>query len=394
MPQRLYLDDAAATQLDPQVRAAMEPFWRDVFGNPASLHREGVAARQAVDQARQTVAACLEAHPDEILFTGSGTEANNLALFGAAARQTDKRHLVISAIEHPSVSEAGRALERRGFSVTRVPVTPAGLVEVKTFAAALRPDTFLASVIFANNEIGTIQPVAELGKLCQKRGVLFHTDACQAAPWLPLRVEALHVDLLTANAAKMQGPKGVGLLYVRRRVRLEPQLVGGGQEQGLRSGTENVAAIAGFAQAFRLARERFDDSATVAKVRDVLIEGLLALPGVHLNGDRVRRLPNNVNVSVDRVDGETLVLVLDAAGIAVSSGSACSALHEAGSPVLAAIGASDGGNVRFSLNRTTTQKAARRVVAAVKKIIEQQRPLQAVWQAAMEQGRRVHAPRA
>lgn len=377
---RLYLDEAAATPVDQRVLKAMQPYWADQFGNPASLHREGVAAKQAIETARKTVAACLEAHPDEIIFTSGGTEANNLALFGAAAAQADRRHLVLSNIEHPSVREAAAELEKRGYVVTEVPVGRDGIVAPEVFSRALRDDTLLASVSYANNEIGTIQPIAALGKLCLKRRVLLHTDACQAAPWLPLRVDALHVDYLTANAAKLHGPKGVGLLYKRRGAPLKPLLFGGGQESGRRSGTENVPGIVGFAEAFRLTRERLSAVDRVRQVRDALIVALLELPGVTLNGHRHERLPNNVNVSVAGIDGETLLLGLDAAGIAASSGSACSSLHPDGSAVLKAIGASTGGNVRFSLGWTASSKDVARVVAAVKQILERQRPLQKQWE--------------
>lgn len=390
MAERLYLDDAAATRVGPEVLKAMAPYFEVEFGNPASLHSEGVAAKRAVDDARKSIAAGLEAHADEIVFTSGGTEANNLALFGTAGRAQDQRHILISNIEHPSVSEAAAELECRGFVVSEVPVDGDGLVDPKVFKRALRADTFLASVIFANNEIGTVQPIAALGKIAHRNGTLFHTDACQAAPWLPIRVEALHVDLLTSNAAKLGGPKGAGALYVRRGVDLQPLLYGGGQERGLRSGTENVPGIVGFAKAFERARERFRDVETVRAIRDALIERLLAIDGVMLNGHRIERLPNNVNVSIEGIDGETLVLGLDAAGIAASSGSACSALHADGSPVLKALGTSTAGNVRFSIGWDTTLQDVERVVAAVQHVLDRQRPLEKIWPAAVKKGKEAH----
>lgn len=383
---RLYLDDAAATRLDPQVERAMRPYLTEQFGNPASLHAEGVAAKQAVEAGRRSIAEGLEAHADEMIFTSGGTEANNLALFGAALPQRDRRHLIISNIEHPSVSEAAAELERRGFIVTRVPVDTRGMIDPLTVKRALRDDTFLVSVIFANNEIGTIQPVAEIGKLCQRAGVLFHTDACQAAPWLPLRVAALHADLLTLNAAKMHGPKGAGALYVRRGVSLKPLLYGGGQEHGLRSGTENVAGIVGFAAAFRISRERMLHSARVAALRDYCISELLRIPGAKLNGHAVRRLPNNVNVSFEGVDGETLVLGLDGLGIAASSGSACSSLHRGPSHVLEAIAGGQTGNVRFTLDWDTKRSGIDRAVKAVATMLDRQRPIGARWSAIVQKG--------
>ncbi len=392
MPKRLYLDDAAATAVDGAVFVAMKPWFNRGYGNPASLHREGVAARTAVEQARRTVADCLEAHADEILFTSGGTESNNLALFGAAALQSDKRHLVISSVEHPSVSEAAAELERRGFSVTRLPVNPDGLIEVAAFRAALRSDTFLASVIFAQNEIGTIQSIAELGKICAKQGVLFHTDACQAAPWLLLRVAALHVDLLTLNAAKLHGPKGAGVLFRRRGVLLKPLLFGGGQEAGVRSGTENVPAIVGLATAFQRVHGRLPAVEKIQAIRDELITRLTALPGVRLNGHPRQRLPNNVNVSVEGVTGETLVLGLDGEGLAVSSGSACSSLHQVGSHALTAIGApADWGNLRISLDQTITRRDVGRIIAAVSRVLDRQRPVQRIWDRAVTEAKERHA---
>lgn len=395
MSKRLSLDEAAATAVDPRVINVMQPYFSERFGNPASLHREGREAREAVERARQTIAAGIEAHADEIIFTGSATEANNLALFGAAAARTDKRHLLISNVEHPSVSESAAELECRGFVVTEVPVERNGRIDPEIFVRALRDDTFLASIIFASNEIGTIQPIRELGKICLKRGVLLHTDACQAAPWLPMRVEALHVDYLTLNAAKLHGPKGVAALYRRRNAPLKPILFGGGQERGLRSGTENVPGIVGFAEAFRFARERLADVDRIRQLRNRLTDKLLGISGVRLNGDRTERLPNNVNISVDGVDGETLVLGLDALGIACSSGSACSSLHlegnREGSPVLAAIGATEGGNVRFSLGWGTTGRDLDRVVNATKTVIDRQRSGADVWERAVRAARAKYA---
>lgn len=386
MPKRrLYLDDAAATPIAPPVLKAMRPFWSTQFGNPASLHAEGVAAQQAVEAARKSLAESIEALPDEILFTGSATESNNLAVFSAAALAGDKRHLIISAIEHPSVTEAANELVRRGFELTILPVDHDGLISVKEFSAAIRPDTFFASVIFANNEIGTIQPIVELGKLCHKRGVLFHTDACQAAAWLPLRSVALHADFITINAAKMHGPKGVSLLYHRRGLKLQPMLFGGGQESSLRSGTENVAGIVGFAEAFDWTKKQFRNVDRVRQLRDWFIEQVTKLPGVRLNGHPTQRLPNNINLSIEGVGGEALVLGLDALGVAASSGSACSALQEDGSPVLKAIGATTGGNVRLSLDWSTTKSDLQRTLHALKTVIERQRPVEVHWQKTLKQ---------
>lgn len=388
---RLYADEAAATAVEPAALKAMQPYFTSRFGNPASLHAEGRSARAAVDAARLAVAKFLEAQPDEITFTGSATEANNLALFGSVDAQTDRRHVIISNIEHPSVAEVAAELERRGMTVEILPVGSDGRLDPALLRRALRNDTGLVSVHFANNEIGTIQPIRELARLCQQRGVLFHTDACQAAAWLPLRVPALHADLLTVSAAKLRGPKGIAALYHRRGLRLKPVIFGGGQEQGLRSGTENVPAIVGFGVAVHKTQARLQNADRVRTMRDMLIDRLRAIPGVRLNGHRTERLPNNVNISIDGVEGETLVLGLDALGVACSSGSACSAINRTGSPVLEAIGAVEGGNVRFSLSWETTRRDVERIARAVQTVLARQRPLAGVWERAVATARKKYA---
>ncbi|MBI2097972.1 MAG: cysteine desulfurase [Candidatus Vogelbacteria bacterium] len=360
---RIYLDTAAG------------------FNNPSSIHVEGVAAAKALDSARALTAAILGTRAEEIIFTSGGTESNNLAIFGLV-RTFGKGHIITTAIEHASVLEPCRSLEREGWAVTYLPVKPDGLTDPAVFARALRPDTVLVSIAYANNEIGVIQPLRELARVVRKfrnvkhRNVqhrmsnkmcdircltpIFHTDACQAPRFLDCRVPALGVDMMTLNSGKIYGPKGVGCLYVRQGIKLSPLLLGGGQERGLRSGTENVPGIVGLAAALRLgAKLREKESVRLAKLRDYFIEKLLALPGVVLNGSAESRLPNNINVSFVGADSEYLVLALDAAGVACSSGSACSTHLQDSSYVIQALGGNQErarSAVRFTLGRDTTKR--------------------------------------
>lgn len=344
MPDHIYLDNAATTPLDPRVLEAMLPFMRGRHGNPSSIHAAGSAAREAVERARERVAALIGASPEEMVFTSGGTESDVLAVLGLARSNPQKRHIVVSPVEHAAIRETARRLERDGYEVTRVPVDGTGLVDLEAFAEALRPDTALTAVMWANNEVGTIQPVEELAEICAGRGVPFHADAVQAAGRLPLDVRKAPVSTLALSGHKLYGPQGVGALYVRGGVRLEPLLPGGGQERGLRSGTENVAGIAGFGEAARLAEEEREERVRrETALRERLISGLTGLSGVRLNGHPERRLPNNVHLTVEGVEAEGLVLLCDAMGYAIGSGSACasnSAEHKA-SPVLLAMGSDE-----------------------------------------------------
>ncbi len=311
-------------------------------GNTSSLHASGAAAREAVEEAREAVAALLGASPREIFFTGGGTESDNLAVLGLArAASPEKRHVVVSRVEHAAVREAARRLEVEGFEVTRVGVDADGLVDAAEFAEALRGDTALAAVVWANNEVGTVEPVEELAGICAERDVPFHSDAVQAAGRLQLDVREARVSTLALSAHKFYGPQGVGALYVREGVAVEPILFGGGQERGLRSGTENVAGIVGLGEAARLAREEMEGRVRhEAGLRDGILAGVAELAGVRINGHWERRLSNNANLSVEGVEAESLVLFLDALGYAIGSGSACasgSSGHKA-SPVLLAMG--------------------------------------------------------
>ncbi|MDQ6943403.1 MAG: cysteine desulfurase [Candidatus Eremiobacteraeota bacterium] len=370
---RIYLDHAATTPARAEVVAAMVPLLGGY--NPNSLHAEGRAARAAVDGARETVARVLGATPREIVFTGGGSESIVLAIVGAArAARGRGRHVVTVATEHHAVLHAVDVLEREGWRVTRLPVDSHGLVDPAAFAAALTPETTVASVMLANNEIGVVQAVAELARVARERGVLLHTDAIQAPGWLPLDVDALGVDLLSLSAHKFHGPKGVGALYVRRGTALEPQIVGGGQEHGLRAGTENVAGIAGFAVALALAdAERPATSARVASLRDRLEAGIVAaVPDVVVNVAGAPRLANNLSVAFAGVLSDALLIRLDLEGIAASAGSACAAGSLQPSHVAAAL-ALDGrhrrGVIRFSLGRDTTESQVDDVVARLPAIL-------------------------
>ncbi len=383
---RVYLDNAAATAIDPRVRAAMEPYWSDVYANTGGLHREGLAARRAVDAARRTVASVLHAEPDEIIFTSGGTEGNNLALMGAyrAAREAGKRAdelaAITTAIEHSSVAACFRTLEREGVAVTYLPVDQEGFVDPEALRAACTPATFLVSCILANNEIGTIQPLGalarELRRACgAERRPLLHTDASQAPAWLALKAQALHTDLLTLDAQKLYGPKGVGCLYRKRGVALAPIFYGGGQETGLRPGTPPTPLLVGFAEALRIVEEERETyCAHVAELRDRFLSRVLAaLPAAAVNGPRgAACLPNIANVSVLGLDAEQVVIELDARGIAASTRSACLLDEAPGSTVVAALGKGPEygrSAVRFSLARTTSEEEVDRAAAAFIEVV-------------------------
>ncbi|MDQ2784308.1 MAG: cysteine desulfurase [Chloroflexota bacterium] len=353
----IYLDHAATTPTDPAVIEAMLPYWRETWGNPSSLYAAGRQARAALDRARATLAAILHCHPREITLTSGGSESDNLALRGvvAAARQAVRRpHLITSAIEHHAVLHTAAALETADVDVTYLPVDAYGMVSPDDLTAAIRPETCLISIMHANNEVGTINPIAALAAIARARAIPFHTDAVQAAGALPLDVDALGVDLLSLSAHKFNGPKGIGLLYTRRGTRWTPQITGGGQEMNRRAGTENVAYAVGMAVA--LTRAEAARSRVVAQcgaLRDRLIERVLAeIPDVRLNGHRTQRLANNASLGFAGVEAESLLILLDAEGIAASAGSACASGSIEPSHVLMAIGVPEPyalGTLRFSL---------------------------------------------
>jgi cysteine desulfurase len=374
---RIYLDNAATTPLRAEVAEAMREAVADSNYNPSSLHAEGRRAAAVLDAARERVASLLVATRSEIIFTSSGTEADNLALLGVARAASPGGHVVVTAIEHHAVLSAVDRLREEGFEVSVLPVGRDGLVDVAQFAAALRPTTVLASVMYANNEIGTVQPIAELTRVARSRGVLFHSDAVQAPSWLPIDVAELGVDLLSLSAHKCQGPKGVGLLYVRRGVPIVPILHGGGQEFGRRPGTQDVVGIAGMARALELAAaERAEQSRRVAALRDRLESGIrAAIPDVRING-AAPRLANNLNVSFAGAESASLLIALDLAGIAVSAGSACTSGSLEPSHVLAAMGLDQRrqhGTIRFSLGTTSSAADIDRVLAVLPALVAEQR---------------------
>jgi cysteine desulfurase len=352
----VYLDNAATTPLDPRVLDAMMSHLSGVRGNPSSLHGPGASARDAVEASRARVAAMIGASPEEIFFTSGGTEADNLALFGLArSARSEKRHAVVSKVEHAAVREAAKNLERDGFEITYLGVDEHGMVDAAEFENSLREDTAFASVMWANNEVGTVQPAKELAAICAERGVPFHADAVQAAGRVDINVNEVLASTLALSAHKIYGPMGAGALYVREGVEISPVVFGGGQENGLRSGTENVAGIVGFGEAARLAREEMDERvAREIELRDFIIAGAMEVAGVRLNGHPVKRLSNNVHLTVEGVEAESLVLMLDALGYAVGKGSACSSSGHKASPVLEAMG--HGESEAFSALRVSTGK--------------------------------------
>jgi cysteine desulfurase len=356
MNDRVYLDNAATSPLDGRVLESMLGHLGGRRGNPSSLHALGTAARDAVEGARASVAALIGAQPEEVLFTSGGTESDAIAVLGLArSAPPDKRHLVVSRVEHAAVREDAKRLEREGFEVSWIGVDADGLIEPDEFAAALRPDTALAAIIWANNEVGTIEPVRELARLCAERGIHFHSDAVQAAGRVPIDVSETPVSTLAISGHKLYGPQGIGAMYVRDDVSPQPIVYGGGQEKGFRSGTPNVAGIVGLGMAAELAREEMDERVAHEKaLRDRILAGVEKLPDVNLNGHRERRLPNNVHLTVSGVEAESLVLFLDSLGYAVGSGSACSSGGHKASPVLIAMGRPE--RDAFSVVRITVGK--------------------------------------
>ncbi|NUA31810.1 IscS subfamily cysteine desulfurase [Cupriavidus basilensis] len=381
----IYMDYSATTPVDPRVVDKMVPFLYQHFGNPASRsHRYGWHAEQAVETAREQVAALLNADPREIVWTSGATEGNNLALKGAAHFYSGKgKHIVTVKTEHKAVLDTCRELERQGFEVTYLDVGEDGLLGLDALRAALRPDTILVSVMMVNNEIGVIQPVAEIGELCRARGILFHCDAVQAAGKIPIDLEALKIDLLTVTAHKVYGPKGIGALYVRRkpRVRIEAQMHGGGHERGMRSGTLATHQIVGMGEAFRIARlELAEESRRVAGLRDMLLAGLRQLDEVYVNGSMASRIPHNLNVSFNFVEGESLIMGIK--GVAVSSGSACTSASLEPSFVLRALGRSDElahSSIRFTLGRYTTPAEVEQVIQMLLATVTKLRHLSPLW---------------
>lgn len=374
----VYLDHAATTYLDPRVKQAMDLYWEDNFGNPSSLYRTGRRAKQALDEARATIARLLNCQITEIIFTAGGTESDNLAILGVCKAWeeaelsmmrraglenpvlTKKRHIITSVIEHHAVLYACEYLEKDGYEVTYIPVNDRGLVDPADIAAAMREDTLLVTIMYANNEIGTIQPIQEIAAICKEKKVYFHTDACQAAGALDIDVQKLGVSMMTLNGSKIYGPKGVGLLYVKQGTRIKSLIYGGGQEKSLRSGTENIPGIIGFAKALELAEaSKASENERLTKLRDwFLAEIMQKIPKVKLNGHPTHRLPNNINVSILDVEGEAFILYMDQYGVACSTGSACDSATLDPSHVILALGLPyefAHSSIRFTLGKRTSK---------------------------------------
>ncbi|WP_455598290.1 cysteine desulfurase NifS [Cloacibacillus sp.] len=384
-PREVYLDNSATTKVDPRVTEAMLPYFSEKYGNPNSLHKFGREARTAIDNARAQVASLINAKPTDIIFTGAGSEADNLAIKGAAWALKEKgkgSHIITSSIEHHAILDTVKWLGKMGFEYTILPVDGKGFVSPADLEAAIRPDTILATIMFANNEIGTIQPVKELGEVCRRHGVMFHVDGVQAAGHIKIDVEQLPIDMMTMAAHKMYGPKGLGALYVRRGVKLIPTLHGGGQEFGLRSGTENVPGIVGFGVAAEIAKERLErgDDKKLAQLRDYFINGVLSrIPESHLTGATGdARLPFHTSFTVKYIEGEGMLLLLDAAGIAASSGSACTSGSLEASYVLLATGldhTTAHGSVRLTMSHDTTKEDIDYVLEKFPEIVEKLRAM-------------------
>ena len=378
---KVYLDNAATTALSPKVLEKMMPYLTDTYGNASSPHSFGQVARIGVEHAREQVARAINADPSEIVFTGCGTESDNTVLFGVAERYAKKGdHIITTNVEHHAILHSCAALEKKGIKVTYLPVDKDGLVTPEQVRDAITDKTILVSVMFANNEVGTIMPIPEIAAVCHEKGVLFHTDAVQAAGHIPIDVKAMGIDMLSISGHKFHGPKGVGVLYERKGIRLPSYLIGGEQEKGRRAGTENVAGIVGLGEALELAVTNMSEtSARMTRMRDRLIEGIEAtIPEVKLNGHRTKRLPNNVNFSIKYIEGESILLMLDMAGIAASSGSACTSGSLDPSHVLLALGLTHEvahGSVRMTLGDDTTDEDIDYVLETLPKVAHRLRAM-------------------
>jgi cysteine desulfurase len=381
----IYADNAATTRMSRTAVEAMLPFLENEYGNPSSLHTLGQNAAEALQDARERIARCLGAEPNEIYFTSGGSEADNQALLSAAniGARKGKTHIISTAFEHHAVLHSLQRLEKEGFEVEYLPVGEIGTITAAQVAAAIRPETCLVSIMYANNEIGSVLPIAEIGAVCKEKGVLFHTDAVQAAGHLHIDVNRQNIDLLALSAHKFHGPKGIGALYARKGVRLTNLIEGGAQERGKRAGTENIAAIVGMAAALEEACAHLDENtAKVTAMRDRLIEGLAAIPHSALNGDPLHRLPGNVSFCFEGIEGESLLLMLDAKGICASSGSACTSGSLDPSHVLLAIGRPHEvahGSLRLSISEMNTPAEIDRILAAVPPVVERLRNMSPMW---------------
>ena len=382
---KVYMDNAATTALAPEVLEQMMPYLTATYGNPSSVHAFGREAKSGLDKARQQVAAALNADVDEIIFTGCGTESDNTVLLGVAEKYKSKgNHIITTNIEHHAILHTAEYLEKNGCEVTYLPVDEYGRVSAEQVAEAIKDNTILVSVMFANNEVGSIMPIAEIGAVCREKGILFHTDAVQAVGHVPIDVKAMNIDMLSLSAHKFHGPKGVGALYVRRGIRLPSFVKGGGQEKGRRAGTENTAGIVGLGAAVELSCAHMEENAKrMTALRNRLMEGIeREIPEVKLNGHRTERLPNNVNYSIRYIEGESILLMLDMNGIAASSGSACTSGSLDPSHVLLALGLDHEtahGSVRLTLGDETTEEDIDYVIQVLKKTAERLRMMSPLY---------------
>ena len=381
----IYADNAATTAVSEKALAAMLPYFRDNFGNPSSLHSAGQRANEALLAARETVAKALNADPKEIFFTSGGSEADNQAIISAAklGAKKGKKHIVSTAFEHHAVLHTLKKLQKEGYEITLLDVHENGIVTPEQVAEAIRDDTCLVTVMFANNEIGTVQPIKEIGAVCREKKVLFHTDAVQAAGHLAIDVKDMNIDMLCLSGHKFRGPKGAGVLYARKGVLLQSLIEGGAQERGKRAGTENLPAIVGMAAALEDAVAHLEENAAKERrIRDMLIDGIGEIAHCALNGDRERRLPGNVNFCFEGIEGESLLLLLDDKGVAASSGSACTSGSLEPSHVLLAIGRPHEvahGSLRLTIDETLTEEQARYIIDAVKETVSLLRSMSPVW---------------
>lgn len=385
---RIFLDHASTTKVDDEVIQAMLPCFSRLYGNPSSIHAFGREAREAVDAAREHVGTILGARDDEIIFTAGGTESDNLAIKGIAYMNKEKRttkgpHIITCAIEHPGVLEACRHLESQGFKVTYLPVDTQGIVDLELLQSSISKNTFLITIMFANNEIGVIQPVEEIGKIAHEQDIIFHSDAVQAVTKVPIDVKKQHIDMLALSAHKIYGPKGIGALYIRNGVKVQPIIHGGGHERGLRSSTLNTPGIVGLGKACELALKRMKkDIDSMKTLRDILIKNTLEIEESYLNGHPEKRLVNNAHFRFTGIEGESLLLGLDEEGIATSTGSACSSKKLQASHVLLAIGLAPvqaHGSVRMSLGRENTKEEIRHVSEVMPTIVEKLRQMSPLW---------------
>jgi len=381
----IYMDHSATSPVDPEVFEAMKPYFTDSFGNASTLYSLGREGRKAMESAREEVASIIGAETKEIIFTSGGTESDNIAILGTAYKLKKKgNHIITSDIEHPAVDETCKYLEKNGFTVTYLPVYEDGIVKVKDLEDAITDKTILITIMHANNEIGTIQPITEIGRIAHENNIYFHTDAVQTVGKIPVNVKELNVDMLSLSAHKLYGPKGIGALYLRQGVRIEPIMHGGGHEKGIRPGTENVPGIVGLGKACSIAKENLQmDAQKLTSLREMLIDNVLAEnEDSYLNGHRTKRLPNNANFRFTGIEGESLILHLDAKGIATSTGSACSSIKLEPSHVLMAIGLKEveaHGSLRISLGHENTEEDIEYTITAIKEVVEKLRKMSPLW---------------